>query len=377
MTVLSPAQKEHLALHGYAVVKGLVEPELCCGARAMIDAILGAKAKQVAQVDLKIDYDPLSAAAVDADLKSPVPGQRTSAGATAPAVRNRAGEDNRWPESVHDPPYITSGNFTHSILHPINDPAAALLVPPMVPLQADLLRCRTEDVKLLNQNFRRTDRSPPPQAQGAAVKQAWHMDSAFLPRHYETEPRQNYYISLLALSPVEHGVAPFCMVPGSLQAALTAGRALPADEAAAVDGMDCRTKLPGRLRELGVQDHIDADPAGREVYLEEGDMLLLDPMTTHGGSPCHLADARYVLFSTFFSPASVGETLVGLKQREYTAPAWKYPAAFRKALPSSLAASLLDWQLPLRDPTTDGQSYLRVDPPSLVSPVTPHMGAKL
>jgi hypothetical protein len=31
--------------------------------------------------------------------------------------------------------------------------------------------------------------------------------------------------------------------------------------------------------------------------------------------------------------------------------AWKYPAAFRAALPEGLSASLLDWQLPLRDPT--------------------------
>ena len=46
-------------------------------------------------------------------------------------------------------------------------------------------------------------------------------------------------------------------------------------------------------------------------------------MTTHSGSPCHAADARYVCFSTFFSDAAVGTTLVGLKQREYTAPSWK------------------------------------------------------
>ena len=32
------------------------------------------------------------------------------------------------------------------------------------------------------------------------------MDSGFLPAHYETTPRQNYYISLLALSEVREGV---------------------------------------------------------------------------------------------------------------------------------------------------------------------------
>ena len=50
------------------------------------------------------------------------------------------------------------------------------------------------------------------------------MDSGFLPAHYETTPRQNYYISLLALSEVREGVAPFMMVPGSLQAARAASQ---------------------------------------------------------------------------------------------------------------------------------------------------------
>ena len=56
-----------------------------------------------------------------------------------------------------------------------------------------------------------------------------------------------------------------------------------------------------------------------------------------------------VCFSSFFSDAAVGETLVGLESRDYTAPAWKFPQAFRDALPVSLR-SLLDWELPLRDP---------------------------
>ena len=106
------------------------------------------------------------------------------------------------------------------------------------------------------------------------------MDSGFLPSHYETTPRQNYYISLLALSEVREGVAPFMMVPGSLQAARVASASMPAEEQETVDGMLCRTMLPARLRELGVQAVVDANPAGREVHLGEGDMLLLDPMTT-------------------------------------------------------------------------------------------------
>jgi hypothetical protein len=46
----------------------------------------------------------------------------------------------------------------------------------------------------------------------------FHMDSAFLPQHYETTPRQNYYITILALTPVVSGGGAFCYAPGSLAA---------------------------------------------------------------------------------------------------------------------------------------------------------------
>ena len=92
---------------------------------------------------------------------------------------------------------------------------------------------------------------------------------------------------------VREGVAPFMMVPGSLQAARAASASMPAEEQETVDGMLCRTMLPARLRELGVQAVVDANPAGREVHLGEGDMLLLDPMTTQCVSrPRHQLLAR-------------------------------------------------------------------------------------
>ena len=155
-----------------------------------------------------------------------------------------------------------------------------------VPLQLDLLKCTDPaHLQLLNQNFRRTDRSPKPGSDGAAIKQAWHMDSAFLPRHYTTTPRENYYITLLALSPVREGVAPFCMVPGSLKAALAAGAELPPAEQEAIDGYDCRALLPNRFREMAVQALVDADPEGRQVTMDEGDCLILVRSQTTDPSP--------------------------------------------------------------------------------------------
>ena len=73
------------------------------------------------------------------------------------------------------------------------------------------------------------------------------------------------------------------MVPGSLQAALNGGSRLPAAEQEGIDGLSCRTELPSRLRELGVQAVIDRDPAGVEVEMDVGDMLILVRVACH---PC-------------------------------------------------------------------------------------------
>jgi len=68
------------------------------------------------------------------------------------AVREGLGDESRWPEPGATAPYVTSGNWTHSILHPIENEAAAEIIPPMVPLQLDLLRCKEHELRLLNQN---------------------------------------------------------------------------------------------------------------------------------------------------------------------------------------------------------------------------------
>ena len=54
------------------------------------------------------------------------------------------------------------------------------------------------------------------------------------------------------------------------------------EEQQEIDGLGCRTVLPARLRADGVQAVIDAQPKGREVFLDAGSLLVLDPMTTRG-----------------------------------------------------------------------------------------------
>ena len=44
-----------------------------------------------------------------------------------------------------------------------------------------------------------------------------HADQGFLPHHYETSPRQMFYHTMLAFTPVQHGLAPFCVATGPRQ----------------------------------------------------------------------------------------------------------------------------------------------------------------
>ena len=86
-----------------------------------------------------------------------------------------------------------------------------------------------------------------------------------------------------------------------------------------------------------------------EVYLEQGDLLVHDPMLTHSASDnLGAVPSRHVVFSTFFDAGAIGTTLVGLRNRMAAAPASKFPQELREGLPPEWRG-LLDWELPLQD----------------------------
>eukprot|EP01051_Picozoa_sp_SAG22_P018562 SAG22_NODE_3161_length_1891_cov_1.982701_2_plen_148_part_00 len=146
---------------------------------------------------------------------------------------------------------MATGSYRHSMLHPICDPLAAELVEPFVELNAELLSCPTGRLKLMQQMFVRTDASPGPHpGHDGLPPVGWHMDQAFLPHHYEArggEPKQMFYHSMLALSPVRRGCAPFFAATGSFRRARAATEAMSAEQMqAVVPGADeTRTQLPG------------------------------------------------------------------------------------------------------------------------------------
>ena len=65
------------------------------------------------------------------------------------------------------------------------------------------------------------------------------------------------------------------------------------------------------------------------------------------GSPC----SRYVLFSLLADELSIGVTLTGLRNRNYTSPSGKWTEEMRSALAPELRP-MLDWELP---DDSDGQ----------------------
>eukprot|EP01051_Picozoa_sp_SAG22_P001168 SAG22_NODE_43_length_25304_cov_5.394644_20_plen_843_part_00 len=344
MATLAGFDAQQLAEHGITVVKRVLPADTCAATCAMMDEILGGPAE-----------------AVHAGFQ---PGP--------------------WPEQPWQDggrPVVTTGSYTHSLQHPIRDGRAAACVAPLVPVMAAALRC--DDVgtqlKLVHQNFRRTDPSPPPPDGWPEItsdgrldgrRAGLHIDSAFLPRHYGGGAARNYFITITALAPVVSGGAAFMYAPGSFQAAKQAAAALPEAVQAAVGPGACyghgydEIDLP---RLLGQGDPDSAMSAARrvaqEVAMDTGDMIILDPMLSHSGSPFRAGvggdRGRYVLFSLVCTTEAFGTTLAGLPTRNYSAPATKWPPEMERGLPPQLRP-LLEWRmetvLKLEDRIESGRS---------------------
>ena len=184
-----------------------------------------------------------------------------------------------------------------NVEHPIHDERAAIGVLACAAAVAPLLRSRAptatspeSSLRLIHQNWRRTLPTPPPE-QGyppylgpqllSADRAGLHMDSAFLPRHYETSPRGSYVLALLALSPVVSGGAPFLVGPGSYATARATSAALCPDYQASVNAKGCYQDL-----RINMMDQVNAaNGYAMEVPMEVGSLLIFDPMLSHQGSP--------------------------------------------------------------------------------------------
>jgi hypothetical protein len=105
------AQHRHLEEHGWCVVKSVVEPSVAVRACSLIDGILGGAHGEV----------------VPRGVDEGGNGRYQTGGA--------------WPAPSSRLPVVLSGDYRHSILHPIGDTLMAELTVPLVEINARLLGC--------------------------------------------------------------------------------------------------------------------------------------------------------------------------------------------------------------------------------------------
>eukprot|EP01050_Picozoa_sp_SAG11_P019094 SAG11_NODE_2989_length_2787_cov_1.598586_1_plen_258_part_00 len=231
---LQPHNLRELEELGYTVIPNLVPKTLTMQARELMDRILGAPPPREG---FGLEVCPTG---------------------DGPGARGQAGP---WPAPGDKRPLITSGGFTHSIHHPIDDPLMAKLMLPFVELNKKLLRIVDDDedasngLKLMQQFFRRTDLGPEPRVgctSDGEPPRGWHQDQSFLPRHYAASPRSMFYHTILALHDVVQDGAPFFAARNSYRRAKQLSEAMsPEEQQRIVPFADMtRTRLSGHLNEL-------------------------------------------------------------------------------------------------------------------------------
>lgn len=324
----------------YTVVRNVVSKDLTAQARDLMDAIIGSAPPPAGELGL---------------MRVPAGDEPGSRGQSTP-----------WPQPGDERPVISTGGYTHSLHHPIPDASyghaglMAKLVEPYIGINQQLLRCTDEqakDLKLMQQFFRRTDLGPEPRHGSTSAGErprGWHMDQAFLPRHYDARPREMFYHTILALHDVKEDCAPFFGARNAFRKAMGLSRQISPEEGEMlVPAADMtRTHLGGHLHKMAEEqgDKIVNEYDYEEIHWNEGDLVILDPMCTHSGSSNGGGvPARYVLFTAMFHPAAIGTTLAGLVNRTAVSPAWKYPECMRETMSDELKP-VLDWVLPDAQP---------------------------
>jgi hypothetical protein len=310
--VVTEADIEHFDTHGWCVIPDVMSQDEAAAGRAMMDELLTAD-----------DCDP--------------DGRRFQIRGTGPSAFPG------WPtlSAAENGGPSRGGDITTrcDVMHPIHDARTALGVVASAQVVAPLLRSNGAGagLRLIHQNWRRTLPTPPPE-EGfpeylpgqpgvlSAERAGLHMDTGFLPRHYQTTPRSSYVLSLLAFSPVVSGGAPFLVGPGTYAAARAASEALPPEYQASVNAKGCYQELRMVLMEqVGA-----ARGQAMEATMKVGSLLVFDPMLSHQGSAfregvTHATGVgRYAQFQVWADDAAIGDSLAGVPARGYSAPGRKY-----------------------------------------------------
>jgi ectoine hydroxylase-related dioxygenase (phytanoyl-CoA dioxygenase family) len=313
---------------GCTVVRGMFSPALCARLRACVDSVVGDGPIEVSTAPQLRSGDEVQRGHLTSS---------TQLGDIERALATRT-------------PLVDSENWRHTVRQPIFDSALAdaTIAGNMLEMQRRLLKAG-RGLRLMQQMLVRTDADPTAVAAGRSEPTGWHMDTAFLPKHYSTAPQTNLYHVLTALNDVPSGGGAFGIVPAAF-AQSKAFTEAHLDELSALKDSDFRTVLRPRLLTEAVQDTSQSI----EVLLGEGDSCVFDLMTTHSASTnCLAGYSRYVLFQTFFDTSA---SYALLPIRGASALPEKFPAEFRDALPREFHY-LLEWGHPEQDEGSHAKDF--------------------
>ena len=311
MAKLTAAHEAELHDRGWTVIEAFTDACTTRAARALTDALLG----------------------------GPPPVE---------AVAGGVGQNGPWPADDDARPVVQSAGWRHGIMHPMPDASGVLasLIPPMADLYARLLRCGPTELKLLKQQLVRVDATT---ISGDGGPSKAHMDQAFLLRHRTTTPLQIYYHTMLALSDVVSGGAPFLARKGGFRHSLDKVASLSEEEQ---DLFEAAYSQHADTSAEALYAPLLAQGEWEEVLLREGDLLVQDPMLLHSASSnAGAVPARYTLFTTMFHPDACKSTVVTSAQAS-RAPCSKFPRELRLKL-SPRWRPLLEWTLSDRRTTAE------------------------
>ncbi len=216
---------------------------------------------------------------------------------------------------------LTTKNGRASLRHPIPGKLMATILenPDLIDLATQALA--GNELRLLEQVLIRSDPHPPPYG---PIR--WHIDFAFFPRQYNASPRQTYFHMVHCLSSVPSGGGAFMIVPESHHHTYSASEKMQTPEDL--------TKLK---QDTAAIAGINVD-RGIEICVQDGDLLIFNPMALHSASGNNADTSRYVYFASFFD-VSATELSQHLLDTEYNKG---FPDSLRDNLPLDLQ-SLLDW----------------------------------
>lgn len=204
----------------------------------------------------------------------------------------------------------------YRVTHPMVDPLLAKLAADERVLEVVTHCLRAERLRLRQQMFILTHPcgEPPP-----SRSDGWHVDTVFTPDQWHSSPAQFFLQLFYYCTPVAPGGAATMVVPGSHHLTYAAaGRYAETEESRKEFARD-----PIRLAGVDLSE-------GIEVPVDEGDLLLFNPMTVHSGSINVTEISRYIFHASFYDDSS--ERVRGLP------PALRdeFPPEMWEAMPASL-----------------------------------------